>query len=151
MKKYLLALFVILFIAGCGKNELKTTKCTLSSNDVVNGYKTSATYEINHKNDLVESVKTIETVESDNEVFLSTMENTLNTTYSTMNNNYGGYDFKVEKNGNKVTSTTTIDYNKMNIEKFISENTALKPYVKDSKLTLEGIKLLYTSIGASCE
>ena len=151
MKKYLL-LLIVFFVIGCGKNDtLKTATCTLSSNDVVNGYKTTANYEINYKNDVVESVKTVETVESENSDLLKTMEDYLNTTYSTMNNNYGGYTFNVINKDNKVVSTTTIDYNKMNIEKFVSENTVLKPYVKNNKLTLEGIKTLYTSVGAICE
>lgn len=151
MKKILLPLFIILLVSGCGKEELKTTKCTLASNDVVNGYKTTGTYEINHKNDMVESVKTTEVVESEKEEILKYMEEYLNTTYTTMNDNYGGYSFEVENKDNKVTSITTIDYNKMNIEKFVSENTVLKPYVKNNKLTIDGIKKLYTSIGATCE
>ena len=154
MKKYLFLIpIIVLVITGCslgGGKEGKLT-CNMTSKDTVNGYSTNSEYVINYKNDLVESVNTKETVESENETILTTFKDTLEKTYSSMNENYGGYTFKVEQEGNKVISTVTIDYNKMNIEQFVKDNSALSSYVEKNKLKLEGIKSLYEQLGATCK
>ena len=83
MKKLLKSLLVIsmvVLISGCGdkKEEVqnqgetpkqeateKTYKCSLTSNDVVNGYKLESLYEIYAKDDVVKKVVTEEKVTSE--------------------------------------------------------------------------------------
>lgn len=157
--KSLLALSLIVLLVGCGekketKEEVKdkTYKCTLSSNDIVNGFKVESVYEIYATGDVVKKVKTEEKVTSDDETILDTFENTLNTTYEAADKNYGGYDYSVTRNDNEVLSITTIDYTKMNLKQYIKDNSALSQYVNDNnELTAEGIKSLYTSMGATCD
>ena len=80
------------------------------------------------------------------------LQSVLNQTYSKTNETYGGYDFKITKDGNTLTADTTIDYNKMDLKKYVEDNSSLKPYVNDNNmLTTDGLKTLYTSLGASCE
>lgn len=157
--KSLLALSLIVLLVGCGekketKEEIKekTYKCTLTSNDIVNGFKLESVYEIYATGDVVKKVKTEEKVTSDDETILDTFENTLNTTYEAADKNYGGYDYSVTRNDNEVLSITTIDYTKMNLKQYIKDNSALSQYVNDNnELTAEGIKSLYTSMGATCD
>ena len=73
-------------------------------------------------------------------------------TYKSMNDSYGGYDNKVTVDGNKLVSTTKIDYTKMDMEKFIKDNTAMKSYVnKNNQLKVEGVKKIYEQLGAVCK
>lgn len=151
MKKViLLGLAILLCLTGCGNKE-ESLKCTLSSKDVVNGYSIESTYNINAKNDLVESVDTVEEVTSDSKEVLKTFETQLNDTYKKMNETYGGYEYSISIDGDKLTSKVTIDYNKMNIDQFIKDQPTLKSYVEKGKLKLDGIKSMYEALGATCE
>ena len=154
MKKlvFLLPILVILSV-GCEKEdtEVKSISCTLSTNDVVNGYQLNSVYKINYVDKYVKSVNTEEIVTSENEDIINTFEETLNNTYQKTNEAYGGYDYKVTKEVGKVTSTVTIDYSKMNLEQFINDQPSLKNYSKDNKLLLEGIQKMYESLGATCK
>ena len=129
MKKGLKILFISLFvilISGCGKsNKEVVSTCTLSSNQSSNGYKISSNYEIHSKDGLVNSVTTKETVESDNEQVRSYFKKTLEDSYNTANESYGGYTYNVTEDGNKVISDVTIDYSKMNLEKFVNDNSQM--------------------------
>ena len=155
MKKllFLIPIFMLI-LTGCGEtesNEVKSISCTLSTNDVVNGYQLNSTYKINYVDKYVKTVETEEIVTSDNETIIDTFEETLNNTYQKTNEAYGGYDYKVTKENGKVTSKVTIDYSKMNLQQFITDQPTLKSYSKDNKLLVEGIKEMYTSLGATCE
>ena len=39
----------------------------------------------------------------------------------------------------------------MNLKQFVNDQPSLKSYVKDDKLLIDGIKLIYESMGATCE
>ena len=149
-------IFVLLMLFGCeGKKEnfkefVKT--CELTSNDVTNGYKLKSLYEIHGKGKTVEKVITTETVTSDDEETLEYFKEYLSTTYESYNKIYGGYTNEITISDGKLISKTTIDYSKMNLEKFASDNSVIKNYVNDdNKFLLEGIKSFYKSLGANCE
>ncbi len=151
MKKFVFLIpAFLLCLTGCGA-KTGTITCTLSQNDVVNGYKLESEYKINYKGDTVENVETVETVTTDSKELLDSFETSLNDTYSKTNETYGGYTYKVTKESDKVTSKVKIDYSKMDIEKFVKDQPALKTYVKNNKLLKNGIKSLYESMGATCK
>lgn len=154
MKKGLKILFISLFvilISGCGKsNKEVVSTCTLSSNQSSNGYKISSNYEIHSKDGLVNSVTTKEIVESDNEQVRSYFKKTLEDSYNTANESYGGYTYNVTEDGNKVISDVTIDYSKMNLEKFVNDNSQMKSYIKNNRISLDGMKKIYEALGATC-
>lgn len=154
MKKGLKILFISLFvilISGCGKsNKEVVSTCTLSSNQSSNGYKISSNYEIHSKDGLVNSVTTKETVESDNEQVRFYFKKTLEDSYNTANESYGGYTYNVTEDGNKVISDVTIDYSKMNLEKFVNDNSQMKSYIKNNRISLDGMKKIYEALGATC-
>lgn len=154
MKKGLKILFISLFvilISGCGKSDKEVVStCTLSSDQSSNGYKISSNYEIHSKNGLVNSVTTKETVESDNEQVRSYFKKTLEDSYNTANESYGGYTYNVTENANKIISDVTIDYSKMDLNKFIKDNSQMKSYIKNNKISLDGMKKIYEALGATC-
>lgn len=151
MKKFFIFLPILLLsLVGCGEKS-GTLVCTLSSNDVINGYKLDSNYKINYFGKTVKSVETIETVVSDSSETIDYFETTLNNTYKKMNDSYGGYVYNVTKEDGKVVSNVTIDYSKVNIEQLVDDQPLLKSYVDDNKLLLEGLKSMYESMGATCE
>ena len=149
--KFGLFLLIAFLAIGCGAKEQKLL-CTLESKDVANGYSLKSTYEVNGKGGVAEKTHSVEVVTSDNDAVLSYFEKTLNDTYKKYNDNYGGYNYKISKESNKVTSDTTIDYEKLNLAAFVKDQPSLKKYTtKGNKLKLEGIKVMYETLGAKCE
>lgn len=108
-------------------------------------------YLINYNGDYVKSVQTIEEVESDDATYLKNVKKLTEETYKELNDTYGGYEYKVYIEGNKVVAETTINYDKLNIKKFIQDAPEMKKYTKDEKMTLKGVKALYEESGAICE
>lgn len=155
MKKGFKILFISLFVfilAGCDKAEEKVTKCELTSNQAASGYSLKSTYEIYSKGNVVDKVKIKEVVTTDKENIITYFESYLEQTYKTANETYGGYTYKVTKSDKDITADVTIDYTKMNLDKFISDNSSMKSYVnKDNKITLEGVTKIYEALGATCK
>ena len=173
MKKLFVLLFGMLMLTGCffendnvnddknNSDEIKEQEnindksgsitCSLYSKDVVNNYELTSTYTINYTGEFVDSVNTKEVVDSDVSSILDILEETLNSTYSVSNDTYGGYTYKITRSDNEIISDVFIDYKKMDLEQFVTDQPVLKSYVKDGKLTVEGIKSIYTSMGATCE
>lgn len=139
-----------LLLAGCGKVEGGVVNCTLYTNDAVNGYTLNSTYKINYTGEYVDSVESEEIVTSEDTDILNYFETTLTDTYDKTSAAYGGYDYSVNNDGSKVVSTVTIDYKKMDLEQFITDQPTLKSYSKDNKLLVEGVKTMYESMGATC-
>lgn len=155
MKKGFKILFISLFVfllAGCDNGKEIVTKCELTSNQTSSGYSLDSTYEIYSKGGVVNKVKTKEVVTTEKDDILTYFETYLNQSYKTASDTYGGYTYKVTKSDKKVSSDVTIDYNKMDLDKFVSDNSVMKAYVnKDNKVTLEGVTKIYESLGATCE
>lgn len=154
MKKLaILVPVLVLSLTGCGTETAKTgtINCTLSTNDVVNGYSLESSYVINYTGDYVDNVETKEEVTSESEDILEYFETTLNDTYSATSKAYGGYTYTVTNENGKVISDVTIDYGKMNIDQYVKDQPTLKSYVEDGKLLVDGIKAIYESMGATCE
>lgn len=142
----------VIAMAGCGAKEDYTLKCTLEQNDVINNYKTSSTYEITTDGEIAKKVKTTEIITSENEPFLDTVEENLHETYNSMNEAYGGYTIDITKEDGKITSVVEIDYTTLDIESLLEDQPSMKSYANDkNQMTLEGIKGIYTAMGATCE
>lgn len=151
MKKSLILLPVsILLLTGCGEKK-GTIHCTLTTTDKLNGYTVNADYNIHYKGDYVEYVENTETVTSDNEETLASFESQFNVLYNGMNENYGGYTYSIKKDTGKLTSTVKIDYDKMDLDKLVKDQPTMKNYVKNKKMSKEGIENTYKALGATCE
>lgn len=139
-------------VMGCTKDETpKKITCTLESKDVVSNYSLSSTYNINYVGKVVKSVDTVEKVTSTDESIIQTFENTFNSSYTSLNDEYGGYTFEVKVDGDTVTSTVSIDYSKMDIEDLIEDQPAMENMVNDkNEILVERLKESYESLGATC-
>lgn len=151
--KFLVVSLLTVLLVGCSSKEEKVVKtCTLNSDQSASGYTLNSTYKIYATNNVVTSVETEEVVTSENKQIRDYFESTLKTSYETAEKTYGGYTYTVKNEDDKVSANVTIDYTKMDLEKFINSNAAMKSYVnKDNKITLEGAKKIYEGLGATCE
>lgn len=137
-------LLLILLFGG------KTTKCSMESKQ--KEYTINTDYKIKAKGSIVKTVTIKQVIESKNKTVLKNFKKQLEEQYKSNKSAYGGYTYKVSLKGNKVTTNVTIDYNKMDLDKFVKTNVAMKEYVnKDNKLTLDGAKKMYKSTGAKCK
>ena len=151
MKKFLVILPIMaIILTGCGEKK-GTLKCTLSSKDTTNGYDLNAEYTIHYKGDYAEYVESVETVTSDSQTTLTALESTYNSTYNTMNATYGGYTIDISNENGKLVSNVKIDYSKMDLEKLVQDQPTMKVYVKDGKMSKDGLEATYKLMGASCK
>ena len=152
MKKIIKIGFVfafILFVSGCNK---KAVTCTIENDQSASGYVIKTTYNIYSNKDIVTKVETNEVITSKNNTILAYFEKNNKDKYDSENKKYGGYTVNVLNKDGKVTTNITIDYNKMDVDKFVTDNTAMKSYVNDKhQVTLKGAKTLYESLGATCK
>lgn len=153
--KMLSLVLVVLLLTGCGgdkKKEDTTVVCKLTSTDPSASYKLEATYTINKDGKVAKSVESKEVMTSDNEEILAYLKTTLEQTYDTYNEIYGGYTSQITNENGTVTSVTKIDYTAMDLDKYVEDNTVMKSYVNDdNKLLVEGVVNIYEQMGAVCE
>lgn len=144
---------VVLMVSGCGENQKEfTRKCTMTQNDITQGYSLESVYTIYGKGDVVNKVTSRETITSDNKDVLNYFETNLKDTYNQYNQTYGGYTNSVVNKDGKVVSETTIDYNVMNLTKYVQDNSVMKNFVNDdNQLLVDGLVTIYQQAGAICE
>lgn len=167
MKKLASIAVILLLLTGCnsknnvnnGVNEQGNTNndvveqkmtCTLHTNDVVNEYTLDATYIATYRNDLVYNVESTEIIKSNSSKVIDYFNDYVTNTYTKMNESYGGYTYSINKTSQGLTSKAFIDYEQVNIKKLVEDQPTMKSYVKDNKITKEGIKAMYTQMGATC-
>lgn len=152
MKK-ILCLLMILIITGCGCNKKYTTNtCELVSDQSSSGYISYKTYKIYSTKDLVNKVEITEEIKSNKKDILDFFEKQLKTQYKEADKKYKGYKYSVKIKNSKVISKVTINYNKLDMDKYIKDNSAIKAYVNsDNKLTREGAIKMYETMQASCK
>ncbi len=155
MKKSLLmglCVMAILCATGCGNEKEVMKTCTLTSNNVAQGYKMENEYKIYGKGKIANKVVTTETITSSSQEILDYLESYAKETYEANNKAYGGYTVKFTNENGKLVSETTIDYTKMDIEKFISDNSVMKNYVNSKNEPLmDGLIKIYEATGATCK
>lgn len=157
MKKFISLMLVIcsvFILIGCSNSEVKTLimNCNITINDENNNFKTVSDYNIYYNDDIVEKLKIVESIISDDENVLSTFETSFNNTYQTMKEEYGGCTYKITTTDNKVTNRVTIDYDKMDLEKFaIDQPDSEYMLNEDNKVSLKKLIATYKTMGGTCE
>jgi len=134
---------------GKNKDENKINICSLMKSE--DGYNIDAAYFITNNGKYVSSVNSVETIYSDDSSYLEQLKIYTEDIYKNLNNTYGGYDYKVYIEDNKLIAEVEIDYNKMNLKKYVEDEPDLKEYIENGKFTLEGVEALYEESGAICE
>ncbi len=160
MKKILYVLIAVLFVGivtGCEikfNNESQTEKtfiCSLHDDRTsTNGYVLDAEYKGFYKGLYVSRVETVEKITSSNAELLDSFKSSVESTYLANNAKYGGYNYNVTVSGGVLTSTAIIDYEVLDVAGMVKDEPTMKPYTKDNKMTVNGVKAIYESLGATC-
>ena len=138
----------IIMLTGCGKETNNVMTCTRNMNQ--NNIKTNLKYTVSYENNYVTRVKTIETIETDSEDILDSYKTQIESLYSP----YKGidfYEYNVEVENNKLTSTVDINYEKVDTDKLLEIDSANGALIKDGKISVDDIKSVYESLGATCK
>lgn len=143
-------LCLLLLLTGCSKAELVKV-CTINTIDEDTNYTIKSTFRIYAKDESVEQVKIKEIIKAQDNEELEILKEMLNSTYESANKEYGGYTNKIEEEKNKIISNTTIDYTKMDLKKYVKDNPAMDEYIKNNKISIDGIISIYEEMGASCK
>lgn len=153
MKKIILLIIITVLVTGCfGNNKYDIDICSQISDQSASGYKVSTNYEIYSKKGIVDKVVISDVVNSKDKNILNFFKIQYENQYRNLNDKYGGYTYKVIIKDNKVISDVTINYKKFNMKSFVKDNNAMESYVNtDKKITLDGIKKMYSNIGATCK
>lgn len=156
MKKGLLIsliLVLLVVVTGCGnkkeKSSDKTFTCTMNGT-VVEGTEIKSTYKVSYTGDYVDLVEGKEVVTSDNDEMLKAYKTTVEAMYSPYKD-LKYYDYKVELKDKTLTSTTKINYAKLDTNKMIEINSANSTMIKDGKVAVSDIRKVYEDMGATCK
>ncbi len=161
MKKFLfvVACVSVLLLTGCGSEAEKGNKptpdagikkmvCTRTANQ--NGMEMDLKYTVSYKDNYVTTVESHETIKIEDKDILDVYKKSLEETIE----NYKGiehYDTDLKVDGNVITSTTKIDYTKIDVDKLIERDSSLKLLIKDGKINIEDMENVYNQIGVICE
>ena len=148
MKKGLIILGICLCLAtGCGE---KTKKLVCTRKATQNGLDMDVKYEVDYKGKTVQNVKSVEKITSSSNTLLNTYKKTIETTYSPYKDiEHYNYDVKID--GDTLTSTTTINYEKIDTDKMIKGDSANGQLIKNGKVNIDDLKAAYESIGTTCK
>ena len=150
MKKVMVGIIAclsLMLLTGCGA-EQKTMKCSRTLNQ--SGVAMDLQYEVLYTGDYVDVVKSTEKVTSDSKEVLETYRTTVEKQYEPYKD-IEHYDYNVSIEGNVLTSTTNIDYTKIDTSKMIEVDSANGTLIKDGKVKLDTVKQLYNQMGITCE
>lgn len=145
--KLLLVVLLALIVTGCGKAEEKTMTCTRTLNQ--DGLKMEFNYTVTYQGDYVKTVKSVEKVTSDDPTVLDTYKSAVEQLYAPYEK-LDYYDTKVTIEGNTMTSTADINYEKIDVDKLIELDSANKQMFTDGKIKVETMESVYNQVGATC-
>ena len=145
MKKIIFLLLVLSLSTGCSNQELLTcTNDVITENDVA----MNAEYKIYYKGKYVTLVKSTEKIVTDDKTLLETYKDNLEESYSPYNKlDYYANSISIEDN--TLISSTTINYEKIDIDKLkkLDKDNNL---IKKGKIKLDDLQTLYEDNGAIC-
>lgn len=149
MKKILVILALLVLTTGCTAPETGTMTCTMSSYPA-EGITLKSTYEADYKNKIVTYLKTVEQVIVEDESTLDQFEESIKELYQ----NYDGIDYynnEITRKDNVLTSTTKINYQKVDTDKLIEADNNNANMIKDGKVNIDDLKELYQNNGCNCK
>lgn len=153
MKKILSVLLVVVGIfvlAGCENEQVEKTLICTRTATISDGVKADLRYEVNYKGDYVTTLKSTEKIISDNEEYLNTYKETIESTYEPYKD-IEYYDYEVTVEGDTMTSSVNVDYSKIDTNKLLEIDSANGSLIKDGKIKIDDIKSLYESVGTTCK
>lgn len=131
------------------KIEEKSFRCTLNKT-MEDTTTLDATYLVFYKGEDVTRLNTEEIMTSNNSTTLELYEKQLENLYQTYRN-IDYYDNEIRIEGNKLYSVTKIDYEKIDMNKFLEINEQMKSLIDDGKLKVLTLKAMYQTLGITCQ
>ena len=146
MKKFIFVLSMFFIFTGCGSKSVMT--CSYKSTE--NNAKMDLSYTVKYKGENVISVKSVEKVESDDSDIIhdyKIMVEDMYAPYSDLSN----YTYNVVVEGNTLTSTTIINYDKINLDDMIMIDPNIQQLIKGNKINIDLMKISYENLGLTCK
>lgn len=145
--KLLLVVLLALIVTGCAQQEEKTMTCTRTLNQ--GDLKMELNYTVVYQGDYVKKVKSVEKITSEDSSVLEAYKSQVEELY-TPYDKIDYYDTKVTIDGNTMTSTADIDYEKIDVDKLIEIDSATSQLFTDGKIKVETLESVYNQVGATC-
>ena len=155
-----LLLVLLLLVTGCVEKEIVETNgekvnvgkmqhkhCTRLGN--ADGAEVNLNYDLYYTDDILNILKSEEQVVSESSDILTTYEDA----YKQIHSNYQGldyYDANVVRENNSVTSTITINYDKVDINRLIAIEGEEDNIFEDGKAKVDKWLELAKRLGAKC-
>jgi len=153
MKKSILIFAMVsllCFVSGCKNEKDGLISCELKQNDVVSGFQTESIYDIKYTGQYVDYIMIEQKLIFENESLIELYKKTLNDSYQTLNDNYGGYTIDINSEGKELILKVKMDFANMNVEQYAKDQPIYQNYLKNNKFTKIGIQKIYESLGATC-
>lgn len=170
--KCIIAIVSIFLITGCGNENKKKEKeltANLSNEIVLSEEGASAvckadtdmnsdnTYVIGAKfviyadsNDIVTKMISIQLAESNDIQQLQAVMSRTEEDHD-LAKEFGGYEYEISLDGNRLTTKVTIDFTEMDMEKMVEADSSLLTYLNDDyKYTLKEYMRMYEAVGVTC-
>ena len=106
-------------------------------------------YTVVYQGNYVKQVTSVETITTDDEEVLNTYKTSVEKVYAPYQD-LEYYDTNVSVEGNTMTSTVNINYEKLDVDKLIEIDSANGQLFSDGKITISTMENLYNQVGATC-
>lgn len=151
-KRILLSISIILLVTICctGCNpETGTMTCTMSSYPT-DGIKLRSVYTADYKNNLVQKLTSTDQVIVEDKSYLNTYEEKLNELYEPYKN-LKYYKNSIKIKGKTLTSTTIINYAKIDTNQLVKIDKGNGQLIKKGKVNIDDLKNAYKQNGFNCK
>ena len=150
-KKVVISIVMIITIFCCTacNQETGTMTCTMSSYPT-DGITLLSTYTAEYKNNIVRTLETTEQVTAEDKDNLEVYEERIQVLYQ----GYQVIDYyqnKTEIKGNTLTSTTNINYEKVDTDKLIEVDSDNGGIIKNGKVNIDDLREMYEQNGCNCK
>ncbi len=149
-KRILLGLFIfvgVISLTGCGSKEKLTCKSSskLSENVTITREST-----ITYKDDKVLEVETEEIFVSKSNDYLSAYKTAIESSYKTYDN-LKYYEYNIKLDDDKLITTTKINYEKIDLAKFIKADGNNSSIIKEGKVSKDKLVKVYEDNQMTCK
>lgn len=140
---------IMIFCCTACNPETGTMTCTMSSYPT-DGITLRSTYTAEYENNIVKNLETMEQVTAEDKDNLEVYEERIQELYQ----GYQGIDYyqnKTEIKGNTLTSTTNINYEKVDTNKLIEVDSDNGGIIKNGKVNIDDLREMYEQNGCNCK
>ena len=146
MKKlFLIAIGVILFTGCKSKNVMECSYKSKESDRTID-----LSYKVKYKGNKVISVKSVEKVTSNDSDIISSYRNDVESFYESIED-IDNYNYKIKSDNDSITVTTSIDYNKIDLNEMIMIDPDIEQLIDNGEIDINLMKISYENLGLECK